>query len=186
MSNLCIKVVSTPACPLSISAREYKLKEYSCSIDCYKAHQSVHADKLGLPAAVDNLPPKPPPVASDVDSSLSEPNPRDLLGTHSTFSILKSSPELLRLYSKYPNLRGKLKDIYEVSNRPPNAHHGEHPSRRGRGKERDRSGQQGFDGGLGQLRRSRKFEGNDGRALEEFSRLVVQLTEANASKSPTT
>lgn len=171
-------------------AEEYQSKAYSCSIDCYKAHQTDHADKLGLPAAVDTLPPKPPAVSSGTDSSPHDLNPCGLPGARSGFSILESSPELLRLYLKYPKLRGNLRDIYEVSNKPPNVHHSEHSSRRGRGnwtrgKERRRSGQHGVEGGLSRLRRARDFEGNDGRGLKEFSSLVLGLTEADATNSPT-
>ena len=175
---------------------------YSCSIGCYRNHQSIHTDVSGaatiLPV-LNGLPPKPPAVAfaslpiSHIKSSGSS------VGTN-LMSSFESHADLQPLYVRYPQLRDQLKEIYETATGPLDDHlHDQHSSTgiadrghgrgRGRGRSRGRgvgipwSQERGLSAGLYRMRRLRHIKGDDGEGLREFSRLVTSIPEVRPSDS---
>lgn len=177
---------------------ERKLKARSCSIGCYKKHQAAHPNCCSFTRnqpTPNGLPPKPPPVAF-----VKPPQPPDSSEISlSTINVqsLGSSPTLQRLYTRYPELRGQLRDIYDAMGEPSDEAVDDHHHARGRG-DRNRRGfrnrgrgngrnfggrwtqEKGFISGLHRLRRLRQLHGKEGAGLQEFSKFVNGLNEAKA------
>ena len=113
---------------------------------------------------------------------------------------LDSSPDLQLLYKRFPRLFAQLQVIYEATAEPSDDQHDDQSSSRshmdrgrgrsrGRGRGRDRgagapwSHQRGFKAGLHQLRKLRRLDGDDGEGLREFSKLAVEVIQANSSQT---
>lgn len=182
------------------------LKAHSCSINCYRVHNTIHKDP-GSSATIrispNGLPPKPPPAAFTNPSSSHIKSGDPSLASTSHVSLVPST-ELSRLYLQYPKLRNQLREIYEATTEPLDDHLDDSPRSaerrdRGRGKgrgsrhERGRgrgrgpiqsapwSQQRGFKAGLHLLRKLRHLKGNDGEGLKVFSKLVAIRVEAKIS-----
>lgn len=197
----------TIVCVTTFMFREMALlKALSCSIECYKSHQDVHAADLRsttILATSNGLSPKPPPVASVLGPPYSHRRSGDPSETLFELESLESSVELQRLYLQYPRLRDQLKEIYESTREPSNdrfdiqslsRERGGYRGRsrgRGHGYRRERvaglwSQQKGFKAGLHQLRELRPFKGDEGEGLRGFSELVSSLGNDHLSRCGTT
>lgn len=169
---------------------------HSCSIDCYKTHQNVHAGYSGptitRPAPV-GLPPKPPPAAA---GGSAHPRSGDISTILGVLDSHETSTQLQRLYLQYPKLRNQLREIYEATNKPSIYHLDDYASStgrayryrgRGRGREHEHrrglgaswSQDKGFKGGLHQMRKLRHLKGGESQGLTEFCKVVASLTENN-------
>lgn len=174
------------------------LKPHSCSTECYKSHQTTHADIPSLtvtPFIPDGLPPKPPAAIAFTGAANSY-----VKGGGSSFathllSSLESSADLQILYTRYPRLQGQLKEIYEAATEPPEDQLNDQTFSsdrgvrgQGRGKNRGRgpegrtaapwSRHKGIEAGIHRLRTLRHLKGENGDGLREFSRLVTSPVEA--------
>ena len=191
-------VVSTTVVrPEVILPQLSKLKIRSCSVECYRSHQSVHA---GAPSLVvtqvilNGLPPKPPAAVISTGTSDSQTNVRGSSFEQCSLSILETSDDLYTLYGRYPRLRCQLTEIYDAAIEPLDDQlndqlfsneHGDR--RRGRGGDRGQgregrtaakwSRQKGIKSGMHRLRKLRHIKGEDGDGLKEFSKLVASLSE---------
>ena len=167
-----------------------RLKARSCSIECYKSHQNTHFDLPCLIKSPNGLIPNPNaavmlPSTSNhhTDSGCSS------LGTRSP-SSLDSATDIQNLYTRYPQLRDQLKEIYEATteslkNEVNNQSFGSESSnrRRGRGRVRrlayngktpsTRSQYYGVKSGIHRLRTLRDFEGEPGHGLRVFSKIIA-------------
>lgn len=179
------------------------LKAHSCSIDCYKRHQTVHADNTEITiirSAPTILPPKPPPVTSGVGALTAHRKSGDTLTKLCVYETLEHSPQLRHLYIQYPRLRNQLKEIYEATTEPSDEHHTDYKPTRGRnnryyGRGRGRehacrrglvaswSHDKGFKAGLHQMRKSRHSTAAGGNGLRDFCNLVARTVESNAPHS---
>lgn len=170
-----------------------RLKPQSCSIECYKSHRSTHAD-VPSPAAIQStpngLPPKPPTAVEFTGASNSHVNGNGpSFGTYSP-SVLESSADLQILYTRYPQLRDQLKEIYKAAIKPPDDELDDQTlsnERRDRGHGRGRnrapvrdgrtaatwSRHKGIKSGIHRLRMLRNVKGEDGDGLREFSKIVT-------------
>ena len=109
-------------------------------------------------------------------------------------SSLGSSTELQHLYSRYPQLRGQLREVYEATTelfQSTSKKHGFAKNRadrnRGKGRIRDKGIGQSYGGawaqgegllpGIYQLRRLRHFDRKCGDGLNEFRELVLRLND---------
>ena len=135
------------------------------------------------------------------------PSPNGLTDEHGGTSFatksaisLDSSPDLQLLYKRFPRLFAQLQMIYEATTEPSDDQHNDQSSSRshidrgrgrsrGRGRGRDRgagapwSHQRGFKAGLHQLRKLRRLDGDDGEGLREFSKLAMNVVQANSSQT---
>ena len=175
-----------------------RLRPHSCSIECYKSHQTTHADTPSLTATLsipNGLPPKPPAAVAFTGSSNAY-----VKGGGSSFatyplSSLESSTDLQILYTQYPRLQNQLKEIYEAATKPlddPPNDQVSSSERGDRGWGRRRNRGRGFDGripapwsrqksikaGIHRLRTLRHLKGQDGDGLRIFSKLITSPSEA--------
>lgn len=173
------------------------LKARSCSIQCYRDHQTTHTTVRILSVKSNSLPPKPPPLAAFATKS-------NLIQSHG--SSLRNNPpisleaavELEKLYSRYPRLQEQLRDIYEVATeRPPDnlddqssmSNRAEQGGSQGWGRGRGRakeasipwSRKRGFKAGLNRLKSLRHLKGTDGEGLCEFSQFVATRIDSERS-----
>lgn len=184
--------------PVIIFLKLDRLKPQSCSVECYKSHQTTHTDVSSLVAIQpipNGLPPKPPAAVTYANTSNSHVNGGGPpFGTNMP-SSLESSAVLQLLYTRYPQLQYQLKEIYEAATEPLDDQLNEqtfsserHDRRRGRGRNRgpDRDGrtmtvwsrQKGIKSGIHRLRILRHLKGEYGEGLREFSKLVTSHWEA--------
>jgi hypothetical protein len=151
----------------------------SCSIACFKQHKESHAAD----------PPKEQPVQSSQPTQpiLSEPAPspvvrNPLAGSTKKidFTGFESDPELLRLLSRYPNLRIQLQSVYGLTLEPPQQEQRSFSSYRGRGRGRGRGGfnqqshwsqAKGDKEATESFRNMRNVDGDE-QALAEFVQLL--------------
>ncbi|KAI4717680.1 hypothetical protein E4T48_06109 [Aureobasidium sp. EXF-10727] len=149
-----------------------------CSIACFKKHKDTHAND-----APKEQPAQTTPSAQLTPSDLpSLPATRTALPGSSKkidFAGFESDPELLRLLSRYPNLRIQLQSVYGLTLEPPPQEQRSFSSR-GRGRGRGRGGFQhqshwsqakGDKEATESFRNMRTAEGDD-NALAEFVQLL--------------
>ncbi|KAI5202103.1 hypothetical protein E4T39_04910 [Aureobasidium subglaciale] len=148
-----------------------------CSIACYKQHKETHTNDA--PRVQTAQPPQP--VQSTVAES-DTPKGRSALPGSSNkidFTGFDSDPELLRLLSRYPNLRIQLQSVYGLTLEPPPQEQRSLFSR-GRGRGRGRGGfhqqshwsqAKGDKEAADSFRNMRNAEGDD-QALAEFVQLL--------------
>ena len=174
-----------------------KLNPRSCSVICYKSHQTVHPN-IPISATVESIPiGLPPKPLAAMLTGTSKPHADSgglSFGIRSSFS-LESSADLRNLYTRYPLLQNQLKEIYEAATNPSNDQlnnqlfSGERSDQgRGRGEfgvlPRDGvatvawSRHHGVQTGIHRLRMLRRSKGEDGDGLREFSKLVTDPLKA--------
>ncbi|KAG9587323.1 hypothetical protein KCU77_g10487, partial [Aureobasidium melanogenum] len=162
-----------------------------CSLACFKQHKETHAHD----------PPKQQPTQSTQptqsapsDSSQAPATRTALPGSSKKidFAGFESDPELLRLLSRYPNLRIQLQSVYGLTLEPTPQ---EQPSFsfRGRGRGRGRGGfhhqshwsqAKGDKEAIESFRNMRNAEGDD-HALAEFVHLLkMRFTPAADDNAP--
>lgn len=149
----------------------------SCSIACFKQHKDAHSNHPKEP------PTQPTQPAQTNDAPVAPAsNPVDTLPGRSNkinFTGFESDPELLRLLSRYPNLRIQLQSVYGLTLEPPPPQERSYPFRgRGRGRGRPAFHQQshwsqakGDKEATDSFRNMRNAE-NDAQALTEFVQLL--------------
>lgn len=145
----------------------------SCSVVCFRTHKENHPPD----------PPKPDPVLklnnqeSDLDGKKSRKR-----GAH-PFSVLDESPELVRLFNKYPSLPSKLGSIHNATLPPKDE---QPPSRGGlpwnlsqapgyQNKKPKWTHDTGLRRGKEALRKARTDPGEEGDAVREYCELVLHL-----------
>lgn len=175
-----------------------RLRPHSCSIECYKGHQTAHADESSLTATQsipNGLPPKPPATVAFTGPSNAYVKGGGSSSATYPLSSLESSADLQILYTRYPRLQNQLKEIYEAATEPLDDPLNDQLSSsergdRGWGRRRNRgrgpdgriqapwSRQKGIKAGIHRLRTLRHLEGQDGDGLRKFSKLVTSPFEA--------
>ena len=148
----------------------------SCSIACFKQHKETHANdppKEQSTKPVQPTQPVPPelPVAR---------NPLPGSSKKIDFTGFESDPELLRLLSRYPNLRIQLQSVYGLTLEPPPQEQRSFSSFRGRGRGRGRGGfhqQSHWSQAKGDKEATESFKNmrtvdGDDQALAEFVQLL--------------
>ena len=148
----------------------------SCSIACFKQHKETHA----------NDPPKEQtaqptqPLPSEPTSLPAVRNALPGSTRKIDFTGFESDPELLRLLSRYPNLRIQLQSVYGLTLEPPPQEQRSFSSFRGRGRGRGRGGfhqqshwsqAKGDKEATESFRNMRSVDGDD-QALAEFVQLL--------------
>ena len=174
-----VQLVSCHSEYLMVRRRSRILTARSCSIACFKQHKETHA----------NDPPKeqPPQTVQPTQTTPSESNPlpavRNALPGSTKkidFTGFESDPELLRLLSRYPNLRIQLQSVYGLTLEPPPQEQRSFSSFRGRGRGRGRGGfhqqshwsqAKGDKEATESFRNMRNVDGDD-QALAEFVQLL--------------
>lgn len=97
-------------------------------------------------------------------------------GYKGPFAALDSSKELQELFRKHPNLRSQLEDINSATLPPAEGNRfGEGGSRRGGKREEPWNVDRGLQKGVEALSKARNTNGDDGRCIREYSRLVLQI-----------
>lgn len=151
----------------------------SCSIACFKQHKESHAASPPKEQPVQSLQPTQP-IPSE---SAASPVVRNSLAgsTKKTdFTGFESDPELLRLLSRYPNLRIQLQSVYGLTLEPPPQEQRSFSSYRGRGRGRGRGGfnqqshwsqAKGDKEATESFRNMRNVDGDE-QALAEFVQLL--------------
>ena len=191
MSSLLVSFPLDPA--------QGKVNDISCSIECYREHQTIHKDELPtyeLGRNIHGLPLKPPPamlVNPPSTKTIAKP-----LQPESPFETLESSPDLQNMYTLYPKLLAHLREVYVATLGPsPDFQYSENRNSgrfsrfdRGRGRVRGKGrGGSGSDGvswtpekgrklALLRIKKFRGYEGEEGNGMREFSRLVTGLVRA--------
>lgn len=150
----------------------------SCSIACFKQHKETHANDPPKEQITQSILPTQPAPS---DSS-QQPATRSALPGSSKridFAGFESDPELLRLLSRYPNLRIQLQSVYGLTLEPTPQEQRSFSSR-GRGRGRGRGGflhqshwsqAKGDKEATESFRNMRNAEGDD-KALAEFVQLL--------------
>ncbi|KAI5206893.1 hypothetical protein AUEXF2481DRAFT_7119 [Aureobasidium subglaciale EXF-2481] len=148
-----------------------------CSIACYKQHKETHANHA--PRVQDT---QPTQHAQSLVPESDAPKARGALAGSSRkidFTGFDSDPELLRLLSRYPNLRIQLQSVYGLTLEPPPQEQRSFSSR-GRGRGRGRGGfhqqshwsqAKGDKEAADSFRNMRNAEADD-QALAEFVQLL--------------
>lgn len=173
----------------------------SCSIECYKSHQTTHTD-IPYPAASqsipNDLPSRPPETVAFTRVSSSHFNSSGPLFGAYSLSCLELSADLQELHTRYPRLQDQLKEIYEAATKPLDdqlndqsfsSKRGDRGQGRGRNKRRGRdyrttatwSRHKGIKSGIHRLRILRHLKGEEGDGLREFSNLITGPSEAKKS-----
>lgn len=174
--NTSVRLVSCHSKCLTVKRRWRILTASSCSIACFKQHKETHA----------NDPPKERP-AQPTQPAPSKPTPlpaaRSALPGSTKkidFTGFESDPELLRLLSRYPNLRIQLQSVYGLTLEPPPQEQRSFSSFRGRGRGRGRGGfhqqshwsqAKGDKEATESFKNMRNVDGDD-QALAEFVQLL--------------
>lgn len=148
----------------------------SCSIACFKQHKETHANdsnQKAPPAKVDSAHIEAIPLTAP-STTANAPLGRS---KKINFAGFESDPELLRLLSRYPNLRIQLQSVYGLTLEPPPA--GMSNSYRGRGRGRGgRFNQQShWSQAKGDKEATESFKNmrnaeSDAQALTEFVQLL--------------
>ncbi|KAF3766227.1 hypothetical protein M406DRAFT_346225 [Cryphonectria parasitica EP155] len=147
-----------------------------CSVVCFRSHKENHPPDPPKPT----LPPKPSTLGANQDAS-SKTRKRN---AH-PFSVLDDSPELQRLFSKYPRLPSKLAKI-NAATLPPKDEQQQPPGRGGlpwtlaqapgyQSKKPKWTHDTGLKRGKEALRKARTDPGEDGDAVREYCDLVLHL-----------
>ena len=134
----------------------------SCSVACSKIHRENHPPEEER---------KPPPPAAAANEAQAKNN------TH-PFGVLDESKELQRLFTKYPNLKTKLKTIHDASlpGRDDNVLRNGPIRSNPHGKKPDLwTPEVGLRRSQQALRRARTDPGEDGDGVREYCELVVYL-----------
>ncbi|XMA13330.1 hypothetical protein WAI453_006121 [Rhynchosporium graminicola] len=143
-----------------------------CSIVCSTIHKATHPAEEPKSAvelkAHPTLPAKPVSarpgtVAGANAASANSNNP---------FAALDDSEELQQLFKKYPRLKMLLEEIDKVTLPPVN---GQQPQNGGRGKEQQWNSDRGLQKGVQSLNTLRNTGSKDGKAIREFSKLILRL-----------
>ncbi|KAK6002388.1 hypothetical protein QM012_002026 [Aureobasidium pullulans] len=149
-----------------------------CSIACFKQHKETHANDPPRESFTQSI----QPTQSAPSDSSPLPTARSALPGSSKkidFAGFESDPELLRLLSRYPNLRIQLQSVYGLTLEP-TPHDQPSFSYRGRGRGRGRgafhqqshwSQAKGDKEATESFRNMRNAEGHD-QALAEFVQLL--------------
>jgi hypothetical protein len=151
----------------------------SCSIACFKQHKEFHAADPPKEQSFQTVEPAQP-IPSE---STPLPAVRNTLPGSSKkidFTGFESDPELLRLLSRYPNLRIQLQSVYGLTLEPPPQEQRSFSSFRGRGRGRGRGGfqqQSHWSQAKGDKEATESFKNmrnvdGDERALAEFVQLL--------------
>lgn len=188
MSNLSGTIVSLPHIRPLCRHDLNIIALTSCSIECFRQHQSAHPNPphhLATPL-VNGLPPKPPTVLPNQStlqsSTLGHPTSRGPVG-------LTTPEELEQLFRLHPQLRELLDTIYKSTldltpkdkfNQQHNWGHYGHAATRGRFggrrtyKEPPWTQQRGFQNGLYTLRKVTLGDTRNSEALQAFTELVTR------------
>ncbi|KAL8365035.1 hypothetical protein RB595_004038 [Gaeumannomyces hyphopodioides] len=140
-----------------------------CSVACSHVHRVIH------PA--DSLPPKPPQPVRSGGAHPPRPAQKQSQQASHPFSVLDDSPELRRLFKKYPSLPAALEGIHEATLPPKNAPTGIHAmidATRSK-KQEPWSPDVGLRRGRAALRKARMDPGEDGDGVREYCDLVRYL-----------
>ncbi|KAJ4424463.1 hypothetical protein N0V82_000787 [Gnomoniopsis sp. IMI 355080] len=140
-----------------------------CSVVCFRTHKENHPPDPILP---------PKPVAKEITNNQNKSRKRE-----HPFSVLDNSPELDRLFKKYPSLPSKLTHIHKATLPPKDE---QPPSRGGLpwnlnqapGYQSNKprwSHDTGLKRGKEALRKARTDPGEDGDAVREYCELVLYL-----------
>ena len=177
-----------------------RLNSGSCSIGCYESHQTTHSTVSPLTTISNDLPPESSAAIVFTGTLKSHTDShRPSSGTRSP-SSLESSADLELLYTRYPQLRDQLKEIYEAATKPLkdqlknhllDSEHSDRRWGRGRTGELARDGRatakwsrhNGIKSGIHKLRilRNLKDVDGDGDGLREFSKLITDPFKARRS-----
>ncbi|PVH84605.1 hypothetical protein DL98DRAFT_584680 [Cadophora sp. DSE1049] len=145
-----------------------------CSIACSTIHKATHPAEEPKPAvelkAHPTLPPKPPiarpgTVAGATNAANS--------ATANPFAALDDSKELRELFKKFPRLQ-MLVDRINKATLPP-VHNMQQNLNGGRRKEQPWNSDRGLEKGAKVLDDLRNTGSKDGRAIREFSKLILRL-----------
>ncbi|CAN8103613.1 unnamed protein product [Discula destructiva] len=163
--GICEKVEAKYKCP--------RCQIPYCSVACFRPHKENH------PAD----PPKPAPAPAAATETAADQN-KTRKRKH-PFSVLDNSPELDRLFKKYPRLPSKLTHIHATTLPPKDEQ--QHQSGRGglpwnlsqapgyQSKVPKWSHDTGLQRGKKALRKARTDPGEDGDAVREYCELVLYL-----------
>ncbi|KAL2073374.1 hypothetical protein VTL71DRAFT_10698 [Oculimacula yallundae] len=148
-----------------------------CSMACSTIHKATHPAEEPKPAtelkAHPTLPAKPI-VARPGTIAGAEKAATAAANSKGPFAALDDSKELQQLFKKYPRLPMLLDRINKVTLPPVN---GFQPAQNGgRGKEQQQwNSDRGLQKGVRSLNELRNTNSKDGRAIREFSKLVLRL-----------
>lgn len=138
-----------------------------CSVACSKSHKSTHADDEHSRPKVEK--PTSPPRSN---GTVPRPGTKAAAGYKSPLAALEDSKELKELFKIYPNLHSQLDEIDTATLRPLD---GElKPIKKGT-KVEPWNPDRGIEKGREALSKARNTSGEEGRAVREFSRLVLQI-----------
>lgn len=143
----------------------------SCSVVCFRKHKENHPPDPVLP---------PETVAKEATDGHNKTRKRE-----HPFAVLDDSPELQRLFKKYPSLPSKLTHIHKAT-LPPKDEQQQTPGRGGlpwnlnqapgyQSKKPRWSHDTGLKRGKEALRKARTDPGEDGDAVREYCELVLYL-----------
>ncbi|CAD0092517.1 unnamed protein product, partial [Aureobasidium mustum] len=162
----------------------------------YTERVQVQVSILSIAITHANDPPKEQPTQPPQTTQSAPSDPSQLPATRAAlpgsskkidFVGFESDPELLRLLSRYPNLRIQLQSVYGLTLEPPPQEQRSFPSR-GRGRGRGRGGfhhqshwsqAKGDKEATESFRNMRNAEGGD-QALAEFVQLLKMRFAPNA------
>jgi hypothetical protein len=164
----------------------------SCSIACFKQHKESHATDPPKERSSQTV----QPAQTIPSESISLPAARNPLPGSSKkidFTGFESDPELLRLLSRYPNLRIQLQSVYGLTLEPPPQEQRSFSSFRGRGRGRGRGGfqqQSHWSQAKGDKEATESFKNmrnvdGDEQALAEFVQLLKMRFASEADDAAT-
>ncbi|KAH0369012.1 hypothetical protein KCU65_g3592, partial [Aureobasidium melanogenum] len=148
-----------------------------CSIACFKQHKETHANDPPKQQSTQSIQPAPAP--SDLSQAPATRPPLPGSSKKIDFAGFESDPELLRLLSRYPNLRIQLQSVYGLTLEPTPQEQRSFSSR-GRGRGRGRGGfhqqshwsqAKGDKEAIESFKNMRNAEADD-QALAEFVQLL--------------
>jgi hypothetical protein len=162
----------------------------SCSIACFKQHKESHATDPPKEQPSQKAEPAQP-IPSETTPLPAARNPLPGSSKKIDFTGFESDPELLRLLSRYPNLRIQLQSVYGLTLEPPPQEQRSFSSFRGRGRGRGRGGFQqqshwsqakGDKEAIESFKNMRNVDGDE-QALAEFVQLLKMrfATEADSA-----
>merc|ERR1711977_178361 len=145
-----------------------------CSIACSTIHKATHPAEEPKPAielkAHPTLPPKP--LVARPGTVAGATNAANTVTTN-PFAALDDSKELRELFKKFPRLQ-LLLDRINKATLPP-IHNMQQTLNGGRRKEQPWNSDRGLEKGVKVLDNLRNTGSKDGKAIREFSKLVLQL-----------
>jgi hypothetical protein len=162
----------------------------SCSIACFKQHKESHATDPPKETPSQTVQPAQS-IPSESTPLPAARNPLPGSSKRIDFTGFESDPELLRLLSRYPNLRIQLQSVYGLTLEPPPQEQRSFSSFRGRGRGRGRGGfqqQSHWSQAKGDKEATESFKNmrnvdGDEQALAEFVQLLKMrfATEADSA-----